>query len=104
MRSATSRLLQAARNSSSVRAGPAGTATSVSRVTDEESAGGTAVVFFDAVKEIEFQMLDIDLGFGDLSFFSNGFRCEALTAKRLLSKHELNIYVTVLTEHNCMEN
>ncbi len=37
------------------------------------------VDFLEAVREMEFQMLDMDLGLADLSFLSNGFKCEALT-------------------------
>jgi hypothetical protein len=49
-------------------------------VSDAEAVAATATVdFLEAVREMEFQMLDMDLGPADLSFLSNGFKCEALT-------------------------
>ncbi len=48
-------------------------------VSDAEAVATATVDFLEAVKEMEFQMLDMDLGLADLSFLSNGFKCEALT-------------------------
>jgi len=49
-------------------------------VSEAEVAVGPDADFLEAVKEMEFQMLDMDLGLGDLSFLSSGFRCDAFTA------------------------
>ncbi len=48
-------------------------------VSDAEVEATATVDFLEAVREMEFQMLDMDLGLADLSFLSNGFKCEALT-------------------------
>ncbi len=45
----------------------------------EAEVEAATVDFLEAVREMEFQMLDMDLGLADLSFLSNGFKCEALT-------------------------
>jgi hypothetical protein len=60
-------------------------------VSDAEATVAATVDFLEAVREMEFQMLDMDLGLADLSFLSNGFKCEALT----VTIHLLLFIVTI---------